>query len=213
MGWFKRGVIEKSGTFTIAGETHPERSYGYLAVRWSVDNAAVMLERVLKIQTTAQTTSLVSRIKEDAWRVFTQSQVLYIAMYLAYAKVCLNVSERAMSEIYIGFQDGLKDLLAPNKLPIDIKLQSYIQKEVKSYISIIEDELSSDVQPGTVDFTGGLTCNAFIRSLHLLYSKNPAAPDTFDKQEILQLTAQLSHNPTKFMLILRDEINIKYELA
>ncbi|GAC1610514.1 MAG: hypothetical protein NVS3B3_19550 [Aquirhabdus sp.] len=213
MGWFKTGTKEKAGLFIVAGDKHPERSYGYLAVRWSVDNANGMLETILKMPSTPGTSSLVTRIKGDPWRAFIQLRIFYIAMYLAYAEIILKISEHALGEINIGFQDGLKDLLAPNKIPIDTKLQSYMQREVRDYIFAIQAELNSEIQPGIVDFTGGQTCEAFIRSLHRLYIVTPDMPETFDVTEILELTLRFGHKPAKFMLILRDDVQIKYQPA
>jgi hypothetical protein len=211
MGWFKEDKNETPGVFVVAGERMPERHYGYWSVRWSVDNAFGMIESITSMDSGPLATSLIARVKVDPWKAVVQGQALYIAMYLSYPKLVLKVPERVSSEMNIGFLDGLKDLLGPNREPIDATVQSYMRHKVEDYRLAITDELSSQVELGVLDFTGGATCDALVRSLCSLYSSDPMKPDTFDILETTMLCALFGQKPTKFMLTLKNEFHITYQ--
>ena len=213
MGRFKANTTEKPGTFIIPGDKLPERHYGYFSVRWSVDNALGMMEMIMAMESGLETTSLVTRIKANPWIAMVQVQTFYISMYLAYAEVILNVSERTLAEMNIGFLDGLKALRSPDEKPYDTKILSFMQQRTQDYRLAIITELNAKVELGVLDFTGGPTCDILTRSLSIMYSKDPTKPDTFDTLESQRLVLLFGHQPAKFMQMLKNDLHISYLVA
>ena len=213
MGWFKGDATEQPGQFIVGGGKVPERHYGYLSVRWSVDNALGMIEIITTMEPGNGATSLVTRIKANPWTAMVLIETFYMSMYLAYAEIVLNVSERALAEMNIGFLDGIKALLGPDEKPYDTKIQSFIQQKAQDFRFAIKTELNSKIELGNVDFTGGPTCDILIRSLCTMYSTNPTKPDTFDAMESTRLVLLFGHQPAKFMHMLKDDLHISYRVA
>src|SRR5450759_304439 len=117
MGWFKGDATEQPGQFIVGGGKVPERHYGYLSVRWSVDNALGMIEIITTMEPGNGATSLVTRIKANPWTAMVLIETFYMSMYLAYAEIVLNVSERALAEMNIGFLDlSLIHISEPTRL-------------------------------------------------------------------------------------------------